>query len=146
MNIPSRPTVLSKGILPLFLGGVLGTLSFSWPGHAAAQAPQQAATESAAQRSKDLSALFSDIWEDGLKHSPEYASTLGDKRYNDQLSDYSVKEVNASLERGRKFIERLSTIDTTGLSEQEQLSAELMLALADRRPGGAPASRSGRCR
>ena len=52
---------------------------------------------------------------------------LGDKRYNDQLSDYSAQEVNASLARGRAFIERLSEIDTTGLPEQEQLSAELML-------------------
>jgi uncharacterized protein (DUF885 family) len=85
------------------------------------------AAPSAAQRSKDLAALFHDIWEDNLKHNPEYASYLGDKRYNDQLTDYSVQAVNASLERERKDIERLSLIDTTGLSDQEQLSAELML-------------------
>ena len=86
-----------------------------------------AAPESASARSQELSRLFADIWEDNLKHNPEYASFLGDKRYNDQLTDYSVAAVNASLERGRKFIERLSLIDTTGLSDQEQLSAELML-------------------
>jgi uncharacterized protein (DUF885 family) len=85
------------------------------------------AAPSAAQRSKDLAALFHDIWEDNLKHSPEYASTLGDKRYNDQLSDYSAREVNARLERGLGYIARLSMIDTTGLSDQEQLSADLML-------------------
>ena len=84
-------------------------------------------TTSAADRSKELSKLFADIWEDTLKHNPEYASSLGDKRYNDQLSDYSAAAVNASLERGRKFIERLSLIETTGLSDQELLSAELML-------------------
>ena len=45
-----------------------------------AQAPAPAAaTSSVAQRSKELSKLFSDIWEDKLKHSPEYASFLGDK-------------------------------------------------------------------
>jgi uncharacterized protein (DUF885 family) len=90
------------------------------------QAPA-AATGSVAQRSKELSRLFSDIWEDKLKHSPEFASFLGDKRYNDQLSDYSTQEVNASLARGRAFIQRLSEIDTTGLPDQERLSAELML-------------------
>ncbi|HMH15626.1 MAG TPA: DUF885 domain-containing protein [Edaphobacter sp.] len=79
------------------------------------------------QRSKELSKLFAEIWEDKLKHSPEFASFLGDKRYNDQLSDFSVQEVNASLARGRGFIQRLSEIDTTGLPEQERLSAELML-------------------
>ncbi len=98
-----------------------------------AAAPAQAlplaapAPASAADRSRELSKLFADIWEDTLKHSPEYASSLGDKRYNDQLTDYSAAAVNASLERGRKFIERLSLIDTTGLSDQEQLSADLML-------------------
>lgn len=74
-----------------------------------------------------MSKLFADIWEDRLKHSPEFASTLGDKRYNDQLTDYSVKAVNATLERERGFIEQLSEIDTTGLPDQEKLSAELML-------------------
>jgi uncharacterized protein (DUF885 family) len=85
------------------------------------------APASAADRSRELSRLFADIWEDNLKHNPEYASILGDKRYNDQLTDYSAAAVNASLERGRGFITRLSLIDTDGLSEQGQLSAELML-------------------
>jgi uncharacterized protein (DUF885 family) len=96
------------------------------PVRAQVQVPA-AATSSVAQRSKDLSKLFAEIWEDRLKHSPEFASFLGDKRYNDQLSDYSIQEVNASLARGRAFIQRLSEIDTTGLPEQERLSAELML-------------------
>ena len=96
------------------------------PVRAQVQVPA-AATSSVAQRSKDLSKLFAEIWEDKLKHSPEFASFLGDKRYNDQLSDYSTQAVNAALSRGRAFIQRLSEIDTTGLPEQERLSAELML-------------------
>ena len=91
-----------------------------------AQAPA-AAVETPAARSKELSSLFAEIWEDRMKHSPEYASLLGDKRYNDQLRDYSVAEVNASLERGRAFLQRLGEIDATGLSAQEQLSKALML-------------------
>lgn len=83
--------------------------------------------ESAAVRSKALSALLTEIWDDTLKHNPEYASQLGDKRYNDQLTDYSSQAVNAALARGAVFIQRLSEIDTTGLPEQEQLSKELML-------------------
>ncbi len=67
------------------------------------------------------------MWEDQLKHSPEFASSIGDKRYNDQLTDYSVKEVNASLARGLGYIQRLGEIDTTGLTDQEKLSSELML-------------------
>lgn len=90
------------------------------------QAPA-AAPASAAARSKELNALFAEIWQDQLKHSPEYASSLGDKRYNDQLTDYSVEEVNASLARGRAFLERLALIDTTGLAPQEILSRDLMV-------------------
>jgi uncharacterized protein (DUF885 family) len=90
-----------------------------------AQAPAPATTVAA--RSKELSTLLAEIWEDTLKHSPETASFLGDKRYDDQLTDYSAAAVNAALQRGMGFIQRLSAIDTTGLTHQEQLSAELML-------------------
>ena len=82
---------------------------------------------STADRSKALNAIFADIWQDTLRHSPEFASSIGDKRYNDLLSDYTVQEVNASLARGRTFIQRLSEIDITGLPEQDQVSDDLML-------------------
>ena len=91
------------------------------------QATSAVPAAAVAERSKALSALLAEIWEDTLKHSPEFASTLGDKRYNDQLSDYSSQEVNAALARGAGFIQRLGEIDTAGLPEQEQLSKDLML-------------------
>ncbi len=93
-------------------------------------------TTSIAARSKALSALLEEIWQDHLKHSPEFASSLGDPRYNDQLTDYSAKEVNASLARGLDYIQRLGAIDTTGLTSQEKLSSELMLrSLIDAQQG-----------
>jgi len=84
------------------------------------------AAQSAAERSKALSTLFAEMWEDRLQHSPEFASYIGDKRWNDQLSDYSVAAYNEELARGRAYLLRLAEIDTTGLSEQEQLSKDLM--------------------
>jgi uncharacterized protein (DUF885 family) len=93
----------------------------------AVAAASQSAKEDAATRSRDLARLFNDIWQDKLKHQPEYATYLGDKRYDAELTDYSPRAVNDALARGRTFIERLSAIDTAGLSRQEQLSAELML-------------------
>ncbi len=85
---------------------------------------------------KTLSALFAEMWEEQLKHSPEDASMLGDKRYDDQLTDYSAAAVNAGLARGRGYIERLGAIDTSKLSEQEQISAEVMLrSLIDAQEG-----------
>jgi len=54
---------------------------------------------SLADREKALNALFADYWEDRLKHEPEFASSLGDKRYDDQLTDYSVAAYDAGLVR-----------------------------------------------
>jgi uncharacterized protein (DUF885 family) len=108
----------------LVLAGCLSLGVFEGQGQGIASAP---AAASVAARSKALSTLLDAIWQDRLKHSPEFASSIGDKRYNDQLTDYSAKEVNAALGRGRDYIQRLSEIDTTGLPEQDRLSADLML-------------------
>ena len=89
--------------------------------------PAENLSQSIAARSRELSGLFKDIWEDKLRHQPEYATYLGDKRYDSELSDLSPRAVNDSLARGRGFIERLSAVDTTGLPAEDQLSAELML-------------------
>ena len=91
------------------------------------QVTTAAPATSVASQSKALSNLFAQIWEDRLKRSPEFASSIGDKRYNDQLTDYSTQALNAALARGRDYIEKLSQIDTTGLTDQEKLSADLML-------------------
>jgi uncharacterized protein (DUF885 family) len=119
---------MKKTSLGLAAGlALVGCLSVS-PLRAQLQAQTPAVgAESVEERSKALSALFAEIWQSQLKHSPEFASSLGDKRYDDQLTDYSTQEVNASLARGRGYVEKLSLIDTTGLPEQEKLSAELML-------------------
>jgi len=85
---------------------------------------QTSGPQPVAVRSAALQALFKDIWEDDLKRSPEFASSIGDRRYNDQLSDRSPKAINANLARRRDFLARLSAIDLTGLPEQERLSAE----------------------
>jgi uncharacterized protein (DUF885 family) len=86
-----------------------------------------AQTAALSSRVKTLNAVFSDYWEDLLKHQPEFASTIGDNRYNDQLSDYSVQAYNESLNRGRAFLTRLAEVDTTGMSAQEQLSKDLLV-------------------
>ncbi|MGC1463785.1 MAG: DUF885 domain-containing protein [Terracidiphilus sp.] len=78
-------------------------------------------------RRKALDAVFHDYWEDLLKHDPEYASFLGDKRYNGQLSDYSLKAVNDMLAREQNFLMRLAAIDPTGFTEQENTSREMLL-------------------
>ncbi len=78
-------------------------------------------------RRKQLDALIAEQWEYTLRTGPEYASILGDKRYNDRWSDRSEKAVADDLEESRKYLARLEAIDTTGFPEQERLN-EVLLA------------------
>ncbi len=88
------------------------------------QAPAQLSLE---DRRKALNDLFHDYWEDRLKHEPEFASVIGDKRYNDQTSDYSVAAVNDQLAREQNFLLSLASIDPTGFTDQEKTSQELLI-------------------
>jgi uncharacterized protein (DUF885 family) len=95
-----------------------------------AQTPAPAAQPPAAAQApaaRELATLLDDIWQDELRHEPEYATILGDKRYDAELADLSPRAVNDSLARGRGYIARLSAIDTSALSAQDKLSADLML-------------------
>jgi len=71
--------------------------------------------------------VFADAWEDNLRHSPEFASSIGDKRYNDQLSRLLVKAYNEGLEREQGFLMRLAAIDPSGFTAQETISRDLLL-------------------
>ncbi len=93
-----------------------------------AQSPAAApAPASLDDRRKALNDLFHDYWEDNLKHNPEFASTIGDLRYNDQISDYSVRAFNDQLAREQTFMLRLAAIDSTGFTDEEKTSQELLM-------------------
>jgi uncharacterized protein (DUF885 family) len=78
-------------------------------------------------RRKALSALLAEQWEYTLSHSPEFASILGDKRWNDQISDNSQKAIDDDIEASRKFLARFEAIDTTGFPDQEVLNQVLIV-------------------
>jgi uncharacterized protein (DUF885 family) len=78
-------------------------------------------------RRKALNDLLKEQWEYTMRTSPIYASVLGDKRYNDQLGDYSQKAIEDDLAQTKKFLDRFEAIDTTGFPEQEALNKTLMV-------------------
>jgi uncharacterized protein (DUF885 family) len=85
------------------------------------------------QRIKQLHELLAEQWEYSLKSNPEFASILGDRRYNDKLSDNSEAAITKDLAQSRSFLKRFEAIDTTGFPAQEQLNRDLMiLNLRDR--------------
>jgi uncharacterized protein (DUF885 family) len=93
---------------------------------AAAPAPGPAATRGEANR-KALAALLTEEWEYTLVKSPEYASILGDPRYNDRLSDVSAAGVAAELAKTREYLARFQALDPAGLTEQEALTRTLLI-------------------
>ena len=78
-------------------------------------------------RRKALNDLLHEQWEYTMRTSPLYASILGDKRYNDQLDDFSQAAIDDNLEQTRRFLARFEAIDTTGFPDQEVLNQQLMV-------------------
>jgi uncharacterized protein (DUF885 family) len=83
--------------------------------------------QSVEQRVKQLHDLLSEQWEYTLRTSPEFASILGDKRYNDKLSDFSQAAIDSDLRQTRVFLQKFQAIDTKGFPEQERLNRDLMV-------------------
>src|SRR5438132_76123 len=78
------------------------------------------------KRRKALADLLKEQWEYTLRTSPEFASILGDRRYNDQSSDVSAAGVKRDLAATKSFLARLERIDTGGFPEQEALNKALL--------------------
>ncbi len=78
-------------------------------------------------RRKALNALFTEYWEENLARNPEFASSLGDKRYNDRIADYSVRAQNEWLAHEQNYLLRLAAIDPAGFTDQEKISRDLLM-------------------
>lgn len=84
-------------------------------------------TPSVEARVKGLHALLNEQWEYTLRTSPEFASILGDKRYNDKLSDFSQVAIDRDIAQNRVFLSKFAAVDATGFPEQEKLNRDLMV-------------------
>lgn len=78
-------------------------------------------------RRKAFEALLAEHWEYELSRNPEYASVIGDKRWNDQVSDISAGAVAADLQKTRELLARFEAVDSSGFPEQEDLTRTLLL-------------------
>jgi len=95
--------------------------------HGAATKPATAAGSDLEARRKALDSLLKEQWEYTLSTNPEFASILGDKRWNDKLSEVSDAAVQRDLAKTREFLAKFEAIDTTGFPEQEALNKALMV-------------------
>ena len=72
-------------------------------------------------------ALLDEEWQYEMRSSPEFATSVGDNRYNDRLSDYSPEFFQSDIEQRSKFLARFEAIDPTGFAHQDLLSLKLMI-------------------
>ena len=73
----------------------------------------------------DFHALLDEAWEWYLEQNPVVASRAGDRRYNTEWGDRSLRGIEMQHLQRRDFLSRLSAIDESALSEADQLNYEL---------------------
>ncbi len=78
-------------------------------------------------------ALFEQEYQADLKAHPERATAYGDYRYNDRLDDDSLKAIHSEHASDEHFLARLKAIPTSGFSEQDTLSHEVMARMLEQR-------------
>ncbi|HEX9161854.1 MAG TPA: DUF885 domain-containing protein, partial [Thermoanaerobaculia bacterium] len=87
----------------------------------------QPSASSLDKRRKALADVIEEQWQYNLRTSPEFASILGDKRYNNQSSDLSAAEQAREAEQNRVFLRRLEAIKTAGFTDQEKINKALLV-------------------
>ena len=70
-------------------------------------------------------ALLDAEWEYAMEQSPTWASTLGDRRWNDRWSDMSPAALERRAEHNRELLVKLKQIDRANLPTAEQLNYDL---------------------
>lgn len=79
------------------------------------------------QRRSQFQQLLAGEWEYTLRESPELATSIGDYRYNDRWSDLSLAHVRQRRHDLEEWLARFKSVDSSGFTEQEQLSERLMV-------------------
>lgn len=89
--------------------------------------------KSVADRLAAQNALFEEQYESDLRNFPERATAFGDYRYNDKLADRSLDAIARYHKTDEAFLTRLEAIPSTGFSDQDQLSHDLLVRFLEQR-------------
>jgi uncharacterized protein (DUF885 family) len=86
-----------------------------------------------ADRLAAQNALFDEQYESDLRAFPERATAFGDYRYNGKLAERSLAAIAAQNHSDHSFLARLEAIPSTGFSDQDQLSHDLLIRVLQQR-------------
>jgi uncharacterized protein (DUF885 family) len=91
------------------------------------EAAARANEKSLDERRKEFNQLVADEWEYEMREAPEFATIVGDYRYNDRWSNLSLAHVAQQTEELKSWLSRFEAVDTAAFPEQEKLSHLLMV-------------------
>jgi uncharacterized protein (DUF885 family) len=74
-----------------------------------------------------LNQLIAEEWEYELRENPEFATVIGDYRYNDRWRVLSLSHAQQQKRDAQKWLSQFEAIDLTGFPEQEKLNHALMV-------------------
>src|SRR5712691_755777 len=86
-----------------------------------------------ADRVAAQNALFEQQYESDLRNFPERATAFGDYRYNDKLAEHSLDAIAQHHKTDETFLARLEGIPSSGFSDQDQLSHDLLVRVLQQR-------------
>ena len=86
---------------------------------------QSAETKDSASETKAFHQLIDNEWQWTLHDDPEFASWLGDQRYDGRWQDVSLGAIGRRHEYRQSVLQDLAKIDSTMLSKQDRVSFEL---------------------
>ena len=104
---------------------VLAVLALLWAGAAVATPAQ------------DFQALLADHWAWVLRNNPEFATQLGERAYDDRLSDLSLAHIDASARDAAGFLARADAIPAQALSPADALNRDILRRVLAREVEGA---------
>ena len=77
------------------------------------------------ESTKQLYSLFDAEWQKGLKNSPTFASSQGDKRYNTLWTDNSLAAIEKRHQENISALSQIKKIDRSQLSVSDKLNYDL---------------------
>ena len=76
---------------------------------------------------QELKSVKDNWWEFFQRENPETATSLGEYKYNDKLSNYSPSHIPQVRNEAAALLARLRAIPAKGLSETDQLDHALLI-------------------
>ncbi len=113
-----RSTLRTAMARPMIVALIFVSLLLALARPACAETP-------AVREAKQLHELFDAEWQWSLREYPEFATAIGDPRYNDRLNDRSEAAIERTHAHERDALKRIREIDRTLLTGQDVVSYDL---------------------